>query len=235
MTGKLSKLKQADLSPLKSLSKRQDEAIEFWDDGDNLVLNGSAGTGKTFLGCSLGMECVLSSDYPEIHKLVIVRSVVPTRDIGFLPGSEEEKTEVYKFPYIQIFEKLFGNANAFKRAEANNQVEFEITSFLRGKTIDNAIVLIDEMQNCNGRELNTIMTRIGQDCRVIFAGDYYQSDFFRHEEKKSIIAFLKILEEMTSFAEVEFKWEDIVRSDMVRDFIMTKEKLIKSMKIEPEW
>jgi phosphate starvation-inducible PhoH-like protein len=235
MTGKLSKLKQADLALLKSLSKRQNEAIEYWDEGDNLVLNGSAGTGKTFLGCSLGMECVLSSDYPEIHKLVIVRSVVPTRDIGFLPGSEEEKTEVYKFPYIQIFEKLFGNANAFKRAEANNQVEFEITSFLRGKTIDNAIVLVDEMQNCNGRELNTIMTRMGQDCRVIFAGDYYQSDFFRHEEKKSIIAFLKILEEMTSFAEVEFKWEDIVRSDMVRDFIMTKEKLIKSMKIEPEW
>lgn len=235
MTAKLSKLKQADLAPLKSLSKRQDEAIEYWDEGDNLVLNGSAGTGKTFLGCSLGMECVLSSDYPEIHKLVIVRSVVPTRDIGFLPGSEEEKTEVYKFPYIQIFEKLFDNSTAFKRAEANNQVEFEITSFLRGKTIDNAIVLVDEMQNCNGRELNTIMTRIGQDCRVIFAGDYYQSDFFRHEEKKSIIAFLKILEEMTSFAEVEFKWEDIVRSDMVRDFIMTKEKLIKSMKIEPEW
>ena len=235
MTAKLSKLKQADLAPLKSLSKRQDEAIEYWDEGDNLVLNGSAGTGKTFLGCSLGMECVLSSDYPEIHKLVIVRSVVPTRDIGFLPGSEEEKTEVYKFTYIQIFEKLFDNSTAFKRAEANNQVEFEITSFLRGKTIDNAIVLVDEMQNCNGRELNTIMTRIGQDCRVIFAGDYYQSDFFRHEEKKSIIAFLKILEEMTSFAEVEFKWEDIVRSDMVRDFIMTKEKLIKSMKIEPEW
>jgi len=234
-SAKLSKLKSTDLTELKSLSRRQDEAVDYWDDGDNLILNGSAGTGKTYLGCSLGMECVLSNEFPEIKKLVIVRSVVPTRDIGFLPGSEDEKTEVYKFPYIQIFEKLFKTHNAFKRAETNGQVEFEITSFLRGKTIDNAIVLVDEMQNCNGRELNTIMTRIGQDCRVIFAGDYYQSDFFRHEEKKSIISFLKILEEMTNFAEVEFKWEDIVRSDLVRDFIMTKEKLIKSMKIEPEW
>lgn len=235
MSMKLSKLKKDELSSITCLSKRQSEALSAWNNKENLVLNGSAGTGKTFLGCSLGMESVLDSNSPFIKRLVIVRSVVPTRDIGFLPGSEEEKTEVYKTPYIQIFEKLFGDSNAFKRAEANGQVEFEITSFLRGKTIDNAVVLIDEMQNCNGRELNTVMTRIGQDCRVIFAGDYYQSDFFRYEEKKSIIAFLRILENMTNFTEIEFKWEDIVRSSLVRDFIMTKEQLIKDGKIEPDW
>ena len=237
MTGKLTKLKFDDLLAIQSLTTRQQDAIQAWDSGENLVLNGSAGTGKTYLGCSLGMHCVLSPDFPEIKKLVIIRSVVPTRDIGFLPGDEGEKTEVYTTPYVQIFEKLFqGNKkDSYKRAEANDQVEFEITSFLRGKTIDNAVVLIVEMQNCNGRELNTIMTRMGNDCRVIFAGDYYQSDFFRNEEKRSINSFLKILENMTNFTEVQFKWADIVRSGTVRDFIMTKERMIKDGDIEPEW
>ena len=237
MTGKLTKLKFDDLLALKSLTAHQQDAIEAWDSGENLVLSGSAGTGKTFLGCSLGMHCVLSPDYPELKKMVIIRSVVPTRDIGFLPGDEDEKVAVYTTPYIQIFNKLClgRKTDCYKRAEVNGQVEFEITSFLRGQTIDNAVVLIDEMQNCNGRELNTIMTRLGDDCRVIFAGDYYQSDFFRNEEKKSVIAFLKILENMTNFTEVRFGWEDIVRSGTVRDFIMTKERMIKDGDIEPEW
>jgi phosphate starvation-inducible PhoH-like protein len=232
---KLSKLRLEDLNVFEPLTQRQGDATQAWDSDENLVLNGSAGTGKTYLGCALGMRCVLSNDFPEIKKLVVIRSVVPTRDIGFLPGTEEEKTEVYKAPYIQIFDNVFKGANAYKRAESSGQVEFETTSFLRGKTISNAVILIDEMQNCNGRELNTIMTRVGQDCRVIFAGDYYQSDFFKGNEKGGILSFLRILQEMTNFTEVEFTWSDIVRSNLVRDFIMTKERLQKDEIIRTDW
>lgn len=232
---KLSKLRYDDLVQWEPKSARQADAADLWHDEENLVLSGSAGTGKTFLGLALGLDNVLSPDYPEYKKLVIIRSVVPTRDIGFLPGSEEEKTEVYKVPYIEIFSKICKGRESFKRAEANGQVEFEITSFLRGRTFENCIILVDEMQNCNGRELNTIMTRVGRDCKVIFSGDFYQSDFFRDEERRSILTFLKIIDSMTNFSTVEFQWADIVRSDIVRDFIIAKEKLIKEEQIDAHW
>ena len=200
------------------------ETVEAYDSGDSLVLAGSAGTGKTFVALSLALEDVLDKEVPY-DKCVIVRSIVPTRDIGYLPGDEEEKKDAYTGPYRSICSELFQSADAWTKLKQAGTVQFMSTSFIRGMTISNAIVVLDEMQNLTFHELDSIITRVGQNCKFIMCGDYYQSDFTKETDKTGILKFLSIIEQLKNFTVVEFGWEDIVRSDFVRDYIMTKEML----------
>tara|TARA_R110000744_G_scaffold10628_7_gene32984 strand:- start:9087 stop:9779 length:693 start_codon:yes stop_codon:yes gene_type:complete len=213
-----------DMLEYGPITANQEKAYEAWDENYHLVLAGSAGTGKTFMGMYLGLEHVLDPD-TEAEKLVIVRSMVPTRDMGFLPGTREEKEAAFLFPYKSIAHELFGDKNSYNKAVTAKKIEFTSTSFIRGLTLDNCVVLVDEMQNLNFHELDSIITRIGRGSRVIFSGDYRQSDFTRHDEKEGIIKFLTIVEQLKKFEIVNFGWEDIVRSGFVRDYIMTKEML----------
>jgi len=212
-----------ELEFFEPITDTQEEVWEAWKEGYNLVLTGSAGTGKTFIAIYLALrEFLLSSSY---RKIIVVRSVVPTREIGFLPGDEKAKKESYTVPYKAIFSEMFGYDGAWGKMLSANKVDFESTSFIRGTTFDNAIVIVDEMQNCNFHELDSIITRIGLDTRIIFCGDYYQSDFKKEDEREGLIKFLTILEQMRHFKQFTFGWDDIVRSDLVRDYIMTKEML----------
>ena len=206
------------------ITLNQEKAFEAWDEGDHLVLVGSAGTGKTFIAMFMAIESLLeeNSDY---EKVVIIRSVVPTRDQGFLPGTQKEKEDAFTIPYRSITAEIFGDPAAYNKLVTNKQVSFESTSFIRGATFNNAIVVVDEMQNLNFHELDSVITRCGKNCRIIFAGDYKQSDFKREEEREGIIKFLHIIEHLNNFTVVQFGWEDIVRSGLVRDYIMTKEML----------
>jgi predicted ribonuclease YlaK len=197
-------------------------------------LNGSAGTGKTFIAMYLALEEILDKDTPY-DKLVIIRSVVPIRDIGFLPGTEEEKQEVYTAPYRGIVSELIEDPNAWDALVNQGAIEFTSTSFIRGITLTNAIIIVDEMQNLNGRELNTIITRIGENCRFIMCGDYFQSDFKVKKERDDILQFLKIMNNLKYFETIEFTWEDIVRSDFVRDYIMTKELMKRDNRLNIDW
>jgi predicted ribonuclease YlaK len=199
-------------------------AREAWKDGYNLVLSGSAGTGKTFLGLRLALELVLDRE-SEYDELVIVRSIVPTRDIGFLPGDEEEKKQAYAAPYIGLLKEILGDGEAWNKLVAAKKLRFESTSFIRGTTFNNAIILVDEMQNLNFHELDSVITRVGHQCRFIMCGDYYQSDFQKDNDRKGILQFMNIVVQLNQFDVIEFTWKDIVRSDFVRDYIMTKEML----------
>ena len=221
---KLPKLKIEHLLRVDPLTDNQSKAFHAYHKDKNLILSGSAGTGKTFIAMYLALREVLEGKGPY-KKVVIVRSIVPTRDIGFLPGDEQEKKEVYMLPYIDICQELFGDKNAFQRLFDNGQIEFLTTSFIRGTTLNNAIIILDEMQNCVFRELDTVITRVGQRARFIMCGDYYQSDFDKKTDREGILNFLKIVNSMNSFASIEFAWADIVRSDFVRDYIVTKESL----------
>jgi len=213
-----------DLLEYEPITRGQEVTYQAWDDDYNLVLTGSAGTGKTFMGMYLGLEQVLDPT-TEQERLVIVRSMVPTRDMGFLPGTKEEKEDVLLSPYKNIANELFGDSNSYNRAVTAKKIEFQSTSFIRGLTLDNCVILVDEMQNMNFHELDSVITRVGKNCRVIFAGDYLQSDFKFKDEKDGIMKFLTIVEQLKKFEVITFGWEDIVRSDFVRDYIMTKEML----------
>jgi len=218
MTVKLDDLLQYD-----PLTTNQDTAFVSWNDGDNLVLTGSAGTGKTFIALYLALEEVLEAQFYE--KLVIVRSMVPTRDMGFLPGTKEEKEEAFTSPYKNICHELFGDKSSYNKMLNSGQISFDSTSFIRGTTYDNSVIVVDEMQNLNFHELDSVITRVGKNSRIIFCGDYKQSDFKFDDEKNGIMRFLQIVEQLRNFTIVNFGWEDIVRSDFVRDYIMTKEML----------
>ena len=218
----MKRLKIDHLLTYEAITQNQRIAYDSWDDGDHLVLCGSAGTGKTFIGMYLALADVLDKSY-EQDKLVIVRSVVPTREMGYLPGSIEEKVDAYTAPYRSIATELFNEKLAYDMLETQGAISFMSTSFIRGQTIDDAIILVDEMQNLTYHELDSIITRVGRNTRIIFSGDYYQSDLNKETDKNGILDFMNIMEVMNNFTTVEFGWADIVRSDFVRDYIMTKE------------
>jgi len=220
MNKRPSKLRLEHLKQLEPLTNTQEEVFESFKKGNHLCLDGSAGTGKTFISLYLALESVLKKEY---NKVIIVRSALPTRDMGFLPGTLEEKEEAYKTPYKAVVNDLFDDNEAWNKLLQAKQIEFLTTSFIRGLTIKDAIVIVDESQNCNYHELCSIITRLGDNCKFIMCGDYYQSDFTRNGDKNGIKEFMTIIDHMKYFEHIEFGWEDIVRSDFVRDFIMTKE------------
>lgn len=210
------------LITINPLTHNQEEAFNAWDDGHHLALVGSAGTGKTFLAIYMALELVMDKSTPY-DSLKILRSIVPVRDPGHLPGTVDDKIEIFNAPYKAICTELFESPTAYDRLVDNDYISFESTSFIRGVTMDNTIIVVDEIQNLNFHELDSVITRVGQDTRIIFSGDYNQSDFKSKHESDGINKFLSIIERMNSFRTIRFTWEDICRSDFVRDYIMTKE------------
>jgi predicted ribonuclease YlaK len=217
-------VKIEDLLQFDPLTANQEKTYKAWDDNDNLVLVGSAGTGKTFTALYLALEDVLDNDTPW-EQVVIIRSMVPTRDMGFLPGTKQEKEDAFTAPYKSICNELLGDKSSYNKMITAKQIQFESTSFIRGVTYDNSIIVVDEMQNLNFHELDSVITRVGRNSKIIFCGDYRQSDFKHTEDKNGIINFIQIVEQLKNFTIINFGWEDIVRSDFVRDYIMTKEML----------
>lgn len=217
-------VKLDDLMEYEPITLNQQLAFEAWDEGDNLVLAGSAGTGKTFIALYMALEEMLDPDN-YYRKVIVVRSAVPTRDMGFLPGTAEEKKQMYTLPYKNICSELFNDKAAWGKMNTSQQILFESTSFIRGATFDDAIIIVDEMQNLTFHELDSVITRVGRNSRIIFCGDYRQTDFRFEDEKEGIFKFMKIMEQMKDFSMIHFGWDDIVRSGMVRDYIMTKEML----------
>jgi len=213
-----------ELEKIEPITDNQKKAFDSWDKGYNLILTGSAGTGKTFIALYNAFREML--DKPELYRrIMIMRSMVPTRDAGHLPGTKEEKEDPYKVPYKSICDEIFGYKGAYGKLTTANRLTFETTSYIRGATFDQTIIVVDEMQNLNFHELDSVITRVGNDCKIIFCGDYLQSDFKYNDDKDGIIKFISIVEQMRFFRVVNFGWEDIVRSDLVRDYIMTKEMM----------
>jgi len=210
------------LKVIEPLTKSQEKVFKAYEKNNHLCLSGCAGTGKTFLAMYLAFQDIMSGK-SKAEKIIIVRSIVPTRDIGFLPGDRAEKESTYLYPYIAICAELFGDPMAWNKLVAKKQVEFLTTSFVRGITLRDSIVIIDEMQNLTFHELDSIITRLGENCRLIMCGDYYQTDLERKNDKSGILEFMEIIEQMKYFYCIEFGWQDIVRSGLVRDYIMTKE------------
>lgn len=213
-----------DLNTFEPITEKQKETYTAFEKQKNMLLHGIAGTGKTFISLYLALEEILDAA-SEIKKIVIIRSIVPTRNIGFLKGDDKEKIEVYEAPYKAICEELFDVKEAYNSLKAQGVIEFMPTSFIRGSTINNSIIIVDEFENLNFHELDSVITRVGKNSKLIFCGDYTQSDFTKTEERQGCISFMKILKQMPSFTFIEFGVEDIVRSSLVREYIVNKYKL----------
>jgi phosphate starvation-inducible protein PhoH len=212
------------LKYIEPMTKNQQRAFESYEDGKNMMLHGIAGTGKSFISCYMAMrEIIDGSD--RFKKLVIVRSVVPTRDMGFLPGNNKEKTKVYEAPYQSIFTELFGRSDAYEYLKQKGFVDFISTSFIRGITLNDCIVVVDEIANLTIHELDSVITRVGKNCKILFCGDFRQSDFTRYADREGLKDFMKIINKMKSFEFVEFDENDIVRSSMVKEYIIAKDRL----------
>ena len=215
------------LVDIKPLTPSQEKVFEYWNNNKNLYMYGAAGTGKTFVALYLALNEVLKNDSPY-EKVYIVRSLVSTREIGFLPGDHEDKSYLYQIPYTNMvrymfempddnsFEMLYGNL------KAQETISFWSTSFIRGTTLDRSIVIVDECQNLNFHELDSIITRVGEDTRIIFCGDANQTDLVKTNERNGIHNFMNILRLMNEFGMVEFGIEDIVRSGLIRSYLLNK-------------
>lgn len=209
---------------VEPLTENQKLTFEQYDNGKNLLLHGIAGTGKSFLSIYLSLRTILS-ETSRYKKLVIVRSVVPTRDMGFLPGNNKEKSKVYEAPYQAIFTELFERGDAYEYLKNKNVVDFISTSFIRGITINDSIIVVDEIANMTLHELDSVITRVGKNCKIIFCGDFRQSDFTKEHERNGLTDFMRIVERMKSFSFVDFTEQDIVRSSMVKEYIIMKDRL----------
>ena len=214
------KLKYEDLNLFDPLTENQKLFYELYQEGHQaLMLHGAAGTGKTFIAVYKALEEMMNNK-SNFEKVVLVRSVVPSREIGHLPGDEKEKTDVYLAPYKAICKELFNTDQAYERLVEQKNIEFLITSFVRGITIDRAIIIVDECQNMNFQELSSIMTRVGEGSRILFCGDFKQTDLNKKHDQSGLKEFVQIINRMPSFRSIEFGIEDIVRSNLVKEFIV---------------
>ena len=220
----------SDLVKIEPVTDNQKVVFDSYKKGKNQFLYGCAGTGKTFITLYLAMQEVLRNDTPY-DRVVMVRSLIPTREIGFLPGDEEDKAALYQVPYSNMVQFMFKQPNEqafsmlYDRLKTQGSFYFLSTSFLRGLTFDNSIIIVDECQNLNFHELDTIVTRVGQDSKIMFCGDFMQTDLSKVNERNGLHDSLRILEEMEEFNCLEFNIGDIVRSGFVRNYLIQKTKL----------
>tara|TARA_Y100001937_G_scaffold103063_1_gene141964 strand:+ start:33 stop:785 length:753 start_codon:yes stop_codon:yes gene_type:complete len=218
------------LRDIEPLTENQQRLFEEYEKGKNIIAYGAAGTGKTFITLFNALNEVLDTTTPY-EKIYIVRSLVSTREIGFLPGDHEDKSFLYQIPYKNMvkymfempsdadFEMLYGNL------KAQETISFWSTSFIRGTTFDKAIIIVDEFQNLNFHELDSIMTRVGTNTKIMFCGDATQTDLIKQNERNGIIDFMRVLRLMSSVDIIEFGVDDIVRSGLVKEYILAKMEL----------
>lgn len=203
---------------LKEIEPITTSQIDVFESEKHLLLHGCAGTGKTYISLYLGLDDIRNSLY---KKIIIVRSAVPSREIGFLPGTEAEKSRIYEQPYIAICKDLFERGDdPYGQLKSKDVITFMTTSYLRGITFEDSVVIVDECQNMTFHELDSIITRIGYNCRIIFCGDFFQSDL----RNNGLDKFMTILKNMHEFDFIEFGIQDIVRSDLVKNYLVTKYK-----------
>lgn len=211
----------SDLTPVTPLTETQRAFVEAYQSGtEALVVQGPPGTGKTFLALWAAVQEALSSK--RARRVIIVRSAVPSRSMGFLPGTEQEKLDVYQAPYRDMCARLCGVGDALARLMAQGTVECVSTSYLRGMTWDDAVVIVDECQNMSDMELHTLMTRMGQRSRIVFCGDSGQTDLVRSGDRSGWAGFAQVVMGLPMVATITYTAEDIVRSPLVKAYLLAR-------------
>lgn len=213
------------LKEVVPLTKNQSRFFDLYDDGYELIfLKGSAGTGKSYIAVYKALEEILETD-STYKKVVIIRSAVQSREIGHMPGSAKEKVKLFELPYMQICSDLFDGKDPYNLLCSRGVIEFTTTSFIRGLTFNDSIIIVDETQNMTFPEISTVMSRVGDNSRIIFCGDFRQNDLYRRDRDQSgLPKFLRVISKMQSSATVDFTTADVVRSGIVKEFLIALEK-----------
>ena len=215
-----------DLGSIRALTPAQEDIFHAWHNGNHVCAYGTAGTGKTFLAMYLAFQEILDRRFDANH-IIIVRSNVATREVGHLPGTLEEKMALFEAPYRDICAELFDRSSTYDDMKASGLITFMPTSFVRGLTWNNAVIIVEEGQNLNFHEINSIMTRVGHNTRVIFTGDVPQSDLPHNgKDKSGMKQLLDVVKNIKDFEEVKFTKHDIVRSDFVKSWIVATEGMV---------
>jgi predicted ribonuclease YlaK len=223
------------MRPIKPITITQEDMFDSYRAGYNIAAIGTAGTGKTMCAMYLGLKSILESD--QYEQLIIVRSAVQTREQGFMPGTQAQKEAVYSTPYADITCDLFGRGDAWEILKQKRQVKFMTSSFVRGLTFDNSIIVVDECQSMTYHELDSIITRVGESSRIIFCGDTKQDDLLNSRNRNDVSGlngFMSVINKMhKSFRTIEFNVNDIVRSGLVKEYIIAKETI--NTKFSPQF
>ena len=213
------------MKPIKPITITQEDMFDSYQAGYNIAAIGTAGTGKTMCALYMGLKDILQNEYYD--QMIIVRSAVQTREQGFMPGSQAQKEAVYSVPYADIVNNLFGRGDAWEIMKQKRQIKFMTSSFVRGLTFDNSIIVVDECQSMTYHELDSIITRVGESSRIIFCGDTRQDDLNNSRNRNDVSglgSFINVLNRIPSFRVINFGVEDIVRSGLVREYIIAKDK-----------
>jgi phosphate starvation-inducible protein PhoH len=212
------------LENVRPKTENQKKIFSQYFQKKHIFIHGLPGTGKTYISLYLALKDLLSDS--NIEKVLIIRSAVSARELGFMPGSAKDKMRAYEEPYYEICSKLFDRDDAYTQLKMRKMIDFTPTSFLRGVTWDNHVVIVDEVQNLNDHEISTVITRMGQGSRIIFCGDFRQSDFVtKGLEESGITNLFKIIRLMPSFTHVEMGINDVVRSGIVREYLEARMEL----------
>ncbi len=218
------------LRDIDPLTENQQILFNAYDENKNVVAYGAAGTGKTFITLYKALSDVLDQTTPY-EKIYIVRSLVATREIGFLPGDHEDKSYLYQIPYKNMVKYMFEMPTEadfemlYSNLKTQGSIDFWSTSFIRGTTFDNSILIVDEFQNLNFHELDSIITRVGENTKIMFCGDATQTDLVKQNERNGISDFMNILRYMPSVDIIEFGVHDIVRSGLCKEYLLSKLEL----------
>jgi phosphate starvation-inducible protein PhoH len=212
-----------DMKFIQPITESQRTMCQLFYQGDHILAYGSAGTGKSLIALYLAIADVLDPSKPQ-NQLVIVRSAVATRDQGFLPGSLDEKLSVFEGPYHDIFSYLFNRNSTYEDMKKAGVIKFVSSSYIRGLTWDNAMVVVDEVENFNMHEISSVMTRLGDHSRIILAGDLKQTDLLKsNRDTTGMHRLIEICNRMPEVSLIEFTQDDIVRSGFVKSWIIASE------------
>lgn len=212
------------LRGVRPLTDNQEKTFEEYAKGNHMVLSGSAGSGKSFLALYLALKDIME-DKSYYKQIIIIRSAVPSRDIGFVPGTLEEKSKIYQEPYKHIVNELIGRGDSWHFLVNKEIIDFQTTSFLRGLTFRDSILIFDEFQSATFHEIDSVLTRVGENCRFILCGDYAQNDLSIKREKTGFSEVMRILDNMEDVSQIRFTTDDVVRSGFVKNYLIQKEKL----------